>query len=68
MSEKQFQKNETVLLRVTDIGSSGEGIGKADGYTLFVRDAVVGDLAEVKITKAKKPEEKNNMLTRACSA
>ncbi len=54
MSEKQFQKNETVLLRVTDIGSSGEGIGKADGYTLFVRDAVVGDLAEVKITKAKK--------------
>ena len=54
MSEKRFQKNEIAVIRVTDIGTSGEGIGKADGYTIFVRDAVVGDLAEVKITKAKK--------------
>jgi 23S rRNA (uracil1939-C5)-methyltransferase len=54
MSEKHFQKNDTAVIRVTDIGMSGEGIGKADGYTIFARDAVVGDLAEVKIIKAKK--------------
>lgn len=36
------------------MGQDGEGIGKIDGYTLFVKDAVIGDLAEVKIIKAKK--------------
>jgi RNA polymerase sigma factor (sigma-70 family) len=32
----------------------GEGIGKVDGYTLFVKDAIVGDVVEAVITKAKK--------------
>ncbi|MBE5852386.1 MAG: 23S rRNA (uracil(1939)-C(5))-methyltransferase RlmD, partial [Lachnospiraceae bacterium] len=32
----------------------GEGIGKVDGFPLFVKDALPGDVAEVKITKAKK--------------
>lgn len=54
MIEKQFRKNDTAIVRITDIGSSGEGIGKADGFTLFVRDAVPGDLAEVRVIKAKK--------------
>ena len=49
-----FQKNDTVTLRITDMGQNGEGIGKADGFTLFVKDTVIGDLAEVRITKVKK--------------
>ena len=36
------------------MGHDGEGIGKADGYTLFVKDTVIGDRAEVKIMKTKK--------------
>ena len=36
------------------MGVGGEGIGKVDGYTLFVKDAVIGDVAEVKVMKAKK--------------
>ncbi len=32
----------------------GEGIGKVDGYTLFVKDAVIGDVVEAKVMKAKK--------------
>ena len=34
-----MQKNDTAVIEITDIGSGGEGIGKADGYTLFVKDA-----------------------------
>ena len=40
-----MQKNDTAVVEITDIGVNGEGIGKVDGYTLFVKDAVIGDLA-----------------------
>lgn len=50
-----YQKNQLVSLEITDMGNDGEGIGKtADGYTLFVKDAVIGDEVEAKIIKAKK--------------
>lgn len=49
-----LKKNDTVIITIEDIGVGGEGIGKTDGYTLFVKDAVLGDVAEVKVTKAKK--------------
>lgn len=48
------QKNEVVLIEITDMGNSGEGIGRADGFTLFVKEAVVGDVIEAKVLKAKK--------------
>lgn len=43
-----------VVVTIEDIGVNGEGIGKVDGYTLFIKDAVIGDKIEAKITKAKK--------------
>lgn len=49
-----MQKNDTAVIDITDIGVNGEGIGRSDGYTLFVKDAVIGDRAEVKVIKAKK--------------
>ena len=49
-----FEKNSIVTVKIEDIGMEGEGIGKVDGYTLFVKDAVVGDLVEAKILKPKK--------------
>ena len=49
-----FQKNDILTVEITDIGADGAGIGKADGYTLFVKDAVLGDVARVKIVKPKK--------------
>lgn len=48
------KKNEIVTLEITDIGSGGEGIGRAEGFTLFVKGAVVGDVIEAKVLKAKK--------------
>lgn len=49
-----YKKNDIVTLTIEDIGTEGEGIGKIDGFTLFVKDAVVGDVIEAKIMKAKK--------------
>lgn len=48
------KKNEIVTIEITDMGSGGEGIGRADGFTLFVKGAVVGDVIEAKVLKAKK--------------
>lgn len=50
----EFQKNDYVTVTIDDIGSDGEGIGKVDGFTLFVKDAVMGDTVEAKIVKNKK--------------
>lgn len=50
-----YQKNDQVCLEIADMGNGGEGIGRtSDGYTLFVKDAVIGDEIEAKIVKAKK--------------
>ena len=50
----EFKKNNTVILRIEDMSQDGLGIGKAEGYALFVKDTVIGDLAKVKILKTKK--------------
>ena len=47
-------KNDEFELEITDLGSTGEGIGKIDGYTLFVKDALIGDKVRVKVMKTKK--------------
>ncbi len=52
--KKVMQKNDMVRLQIEDIGVGGEGIGKIDGYTLFVKDTVIGDVIEAKVIKAKK--------------
>jgi len=49
-----LSKNERAVVEIIDMSVNGEGIGKVDGYTLFVKDAVIGDVAEVKVIKAKK--------------
>ena len=49
-----MKKNDFVTLTIEDIGVGGEGIGKAEGMTFFVKDAVVGDVIEARITKLKK--------------
>ena len=49
-----MKKNEKIVVKIEDIGVNGEGIGKVEGYTLFVKDALIGDMVEAVITKAKK--------------
>lgn len=54
MEYNTYKKNDIVTITIEDIGNDGEGIGRADGYTLFVKDAVIGDVIEARITKCKK--------------
>ena len=49
-----LQKNDICRIELEDIGSQGEGIGKLQGFPVFVKDAVPGDVAEIRITKIKK--------------
>lgn len=48
------RKNDEFLLDIEDLGTEGEGIGKIHGYTLFVKDALIGDRIRVKVMKTKK--------------
>lgn len=50
----EYRKNDMVTLEIEDCGVDGEGIGKTDGFTVFVKDAVIGDTVVAKIMKAKK--------------
>ena len=47
-------KNQIVTITIEDIGNDGEGIGKYEGYTLFVKGALPQDVVKVKVLKAKK--------------
>ncbi len=49
-----YKKNDVFTVKIEDIGNGGEGIGRAGGYTLFVKDAVIGDVVRCKVMKAKK--------------
>ena len=49
-----YVKNDFVTVTIEDMGSDGQGIGKVNGFTLFVKDAVIGDTVDAKIIKIKK--------------
>ena len=49
-----YKKNDIVRLEITDMSTEGMGVGKADGYALFVKDAITGDVIDARITKVKK--------------
>lgn len=50
----EYKKNDMLTVTIEDMGHDGEGIGKVDGYTVFVKDAVIGDTVQAKIMKTKK--------------
>lgn len=50
----EYRKDDMVTVRIEDMGADGEGIGKAGGFTFFVKDAVIGDRVEAKVMKVKK--------------
>lgn len=52
--ELPVTKNEYYTMTIDDIGINGEGIGKINGYTLFVEGALPEEVVEVKVIKAKK--------------
>ena len=57
-----YTKNQILEVEITDISDTGEGIGKVDGYTLFVKDSLIGDVVKAGLTKVKK----NYAFARLC--
>ena len=50
-----YRKGQEIKVHIIDIGMRGEGIGKLeDGYTVFIKDAVIGDYVRASIMKANK--------------
>lgn len=49
-----FKKNDVVTVTIEDMGTDGEGIGKVEGFTLFIKDALIGDVVDAKLMKVKK--------------
>lgn len=49
-----MQKNDIIILTIEDMGTDGEGIGKSEGMTFFVKDALIGDTIRARVTKLKK--------------
>lgn len=49
-----MKKNDEMNLRIVDQGHTGEGIGKEDGYPLFVDFALPEELVKVRVLKTNK--------------
>lgn len=47
-------KNECYILKIEGLNGDGDGVGKIEGYTLFVPGALPGDHIEAKVIKTKK--------------
>ena len=52
--EHSLQKNDLIMLEITDLTEEGQGVGKKDGLVFFVKDSVMGDKVEARILKGKK--------------
>ena len=49
-----MKKNEICNIEIVDMSINGEGIGKVDGFPLFIKDAIIGDEIVAKVTKVNK--------------
>lgn len=49
-----IKKNDNFVVKIEDMTTEGEGIGKVEGFPLFIKDTVVGDEVEIKVIKVKK--------------
>ncbi len=49
----QWQQGETIDLEITDLSSSGDGLGRWQERVVFVPDTVPGDLVRVRLVQAK---------------
>ena len=49
-----IQKNEDYKIEICGMGHNGEGVGKIDGFTVFVPGAITGEIIDVKIVKLEK--------------
>ena len=51
---EMMKKNDIITVYIEDIGVDGEGIGKAEGMTFFIKDALPQDVVTAVVMKLKK--------------
>lgn len=54
--------NKVYELKINSLGSSGEGVGRIDGFTVFVVGALPAEKVKVKITEVKKSYAAGKLL------
>lgn len=57
-----FKINDIIELKITGLGSSGECVGKAEGFTVFVHGALPGEIVSVKLFQVKKSYASGKIL------
>lgn len=53
-SDLPVQKNDEVVIDIIGMNHDGEGVGRVEGFTLFVPGALPGEKVQVKVLKTKK--------------
>lgn len=53
MAQARVQKNDEVVLDIIGLTHTGDGVGRADGFTLFVPDALPSERVRVLVLKVK---------------
>lgn len=54
MSDLPVAKNDEVVIDIIGMNHDGEGVGRTEGFTLFVQGALPGEKVRVKVLKTKK--------------
>ena len=77
-----MKKNQDYIVTIEDLSVEGEGIGKIiegelgneNGFPLFIKDTVIGDVAKVRVIKVKKelwlwtPDGNHHAIAKSCKA
>lgn len=65
MNGKRRNMNDNIIrdLKITDITEEGNGLGRNDGKVTFVRDALPGEIVDVRITHEKKKYDQGEVLS-----
>ena len=50
----EIKKNDIYTIEITDMTHEGQGVGKIEGFTVFIEGVLPGELAEIKIIKVTK--------------
>jgi 23S rRNA (uracil1939-C5)-methyltransferase len=53
LNDRKLQQGNLIEVEISDLNSSGDGVGKIDGQVVFVPDTVTGDRCLVRLLKVK---------------
>ena len=56
------EKGKTYRIHIDRLGTSGEGVGRADGFTVFVTGALPGEDVEARIAEVKKTYARGQLV------